>query len=234
MKLENSFTVAAPLEKTWETLLDIERVATCLPGATIESGGSDGVYHGKMKMKLGPMVVDYRGTARFQDIDEDEHVASIAVQAREAKGQGTAAAVISNSLEPTPDGGTKVTAVTDLKITGRQAQFGRGIMQDVAGSMMEQFAQRLEKEILSGASKEPAATAASSAGQAEQSESDRPAAAAAAADEDVLDVGDVLSNLPLAKYAAPAAAALAGILLLIVLLAGAGRRKRTININLKH
>lgn len=231
MKLENSFTVAAPLESTWETLLDIERVATCLPGATIEPGGEDGVYHGKMKMKLGPMTVDYRGTARFQDIDEDDRVASIAVQAREAKGQGTAAAVISNRLEPTADGGTKVTAITDLKITGKQAQFGRGIMQDVASSMMNQFAARLEQEILSGPSKSEAATAPAPGAGARTEAQPQPAPAAAEAD-DVLDVGDVLSGLPLMKYAAPAGAALAVILLLVVLIGGAGRRKRTININL--
>ena len=99
MKLENSFTVAAPIDQTWDTLLDIERVATCLPGAQIEPRAEDGVYRGAMKMKLGPMTVDYRGTARLQDVDEDTHTASIAVQAREAKGQGTAAAVIRNQLE---------------------------------------------------------------------------------------------------------------------------------------
>ena len=95
MQLENEFTVTAPLDQTWETLLDIERVATCLPGATIEPSEDDGVYRGAMKMKLGPMNVSYQGTARLQDVDEDTHTASIAVQAREAKGQGTAAAVIS-------------------------------------------------------------------------------------------------------------------------------------------
>ena len=99
MKLENEFSVAASIEDTWGTLLDIERVATCLPGATIEPGDEDGVYHGAMKMKLGPMNVQYKGTAKLQDVDEDTHTASIAVQAREAKGQGTAAAVISNHLE---------------------------------------------------------------------------------------------------------------------------------------
>src|SRR5687767_271896 len=109
MKLENTFTVAAPLERTWATLLDIERVAGCLPGATIEPAHDDGVFRGAMKIKLGPMVVDYRGTARLQDVDEDTHTASIAVQAREARGPGTAAAVISNRLEP-ENGRTRIVA----------------------------------------------------------------------------------------------------------------------------
>ena len=84
MKLENSFTVEAPVDKTWETLLDIERVARCLPGAKVEPGEDEDVYRGAMKVKLGPMTVDYRGTARLQDVDEDTHTASIAVQARES------------------------------------------------------------------------------------------------------------------------------------------------------
>lgn len=230
MKLENAFTVAAPIEKTWETLLDLERVATCLPGATIEPGGENGVYNGKMKIKLGPMTVDYRGTAQFQDVDEDAHVASMAVQAREAKGQGTAAAVITNQLESTSDGGTKVTAITDLKITGRQAQFGRGIMQDVAGGMMTQFAERLEQEILRGPEEEAKAAPAAADGQPSQAAPQQPSASS---DDEVLDVGNVLGQLPLMKYAAPAGAVLA-VLVLVLLLAGRGSRGRhTLNINLK-
>lgn len=217
MKLENSFTVAAPIAETWETLLDIERVAKCLPGAQIEPGDEDGVYRGAMKVKLGPMTVDYRGTARLQDVDEDTHTASIAVQAREAKGQGTAAAVIRNQLEP-QNGGTRVVAVTDLKITGRQAQFGRGIMEDVASTMMGEFAKRLESEIGSG-SAAPAAEpgAAKDAGRQEEPEA--------------LDVGNVLANTPTVRYAG-----IAGVVLLLVLaLVGLRRRRRrqlTFNVNL--
>jgi uncharacterized protein len=86
LKLHNEFTVRASLEDTWRTLLDIERVATCLPGAKLESGGEDGVYRGQMKMRVGPMTVDYRGTAQLEDVDEDAHTASIAVKARDVKG----------------------------------------------------------------------------------------------------------------------------------------------------
>lgn len=224
MKLENSFTVAAPIAETWQTLLDIERVAKCLPGAQIEPGDEDGVYRGAMKVKLGPMTVDYRGTARLQDVDEDTHTASIAVQAREAKGQGTAAAVIRNQLEP-QNGGTRVVAVTDLKITGRQAQFGRGIMEDVASTMMGEFAKRLESEIGSGSAAGKAAgdgaAAAPEAGQAQdRGRQEEPEA---------LDVGNVLASTPTVRYAGIAGLAL----LLLLVLAGLRRgRKRQLTFNL--
>lgn len=222
MKLENSFSVAAPLDQTWRTLLDIERVAACLPGARIEPGDEDGVYRGAMKMKLGPMTVDYRGTARLQDVDEDTHTASIAVQGREAKGQGTAAAVIENRLEP-QNGSTKVVAVTDLKITGRQAQFGRGIMEDVANTMMGEFAKRLEAEIKGGGpSPEPA-------GEAE------PQRAAPRAEEpEALDVGNVLARTAAVRYAGAGAAALVLLgMVAAVLLRGRKRRGQfTVNLNL--
>src|SRR5579875_2267176 len=125
MKLTNEFTVAVPLERAWETLLDIERVAGFLPGAKIEPASQDGVYHGSMRVKVGPMVVNYQGTAQMVRADEENHVAEIAVQAKDTKGQGTAAATITNRLVP-HDSGTRVIAETDLAITGRQAQFGRG------------------------------------------------------------------------------------------------------------
>jgi carbon monoxide dehydrogenase subunit G len=220
MKLENEFSVAAPLEETWATLLDLERVATCLPGATIETGGEDGVYRGKMKVKLGPMTVNYEGTARFQEVDEDNHTASIAVQAREARGQGTAAAVISNRLEQV-NSRTKVTAVTDLKVTGRQAQFGRGIMEDVADSMMKQFAERLEEEIRRGPSRQArgAETAAREAGGT------APGPAQARGD-DALDVGNVLAGSRLVRYAGLAGLVVLALSLLALLLKARGRRYR--------
>jgi carbon monoxide dehydrogenase subunit G len=230
MKLENSFTVAAPIAETWATLLDIERVAKCLPGAQIEPGDEDGVYRGAMKVKLGPMTVDYRGTARLQDVDDDTHTASIAVQAREAKGQGTAAAVIRNSLEP-QNGGTRVVAVTDLKITGRQAQFGRGIMEDVATTMMGEFAKRLESEIGSGTATRERAGDGAAAPTA-------PTPEAGAAEErgrheqpEALDLGNVLANTPMVRYAGIAGAALLVLLVLSARLRGR-RRRLTFNVNL--
>jgi len=233
MKLENSFTVAAPISETWETLLDIERVAKCLPGAQIEPGEEEGVYRGAMKVRLGPMTVDYRGTARLQDVDEDTYTASIAVQAREAKGQGTAAAVIRNQLE-SQNGGTRVVAVTDLKITGRQAQFGRGIMEDVASTMMGEFAKRLESEINSGGAATASATPAT--GDATATPAEPPADEVrddGRADEpEALDLGNVLARTPMIRYAGMAGAALLVLLALVMLLRGR-KRPFTVNVNLR-
>jgi carbon monoxide dehydrogenase subunit G len=149
VKLMNEFIVAVPLERAWETLLDIERVAGFLPGAKIEPSSEDGVYRGSMRVKVGPMVVTYEGTARLVLADETEHIADIAVEARESKGQGTASAVIRNRLVQ-HDSGTRVIAETNLNVTGRQAQFGRGIMQDIAGRTLDDFARRFEAYLLEG------------------------------------------------------------------------------------
>lgn len=199
MKLSNEFTVAVPLERAWETLLDIERVAGFLPGATIEPSSEEGVYRGKMKVKVGPMVVNYEGTARLTNADESEHVADIAVQARDTKGQGTASAVIHNRLVP-HDTGTRVIAETDLSITGRQAQFGRGIMQDVAGRMLDDFAHRFEAYLLSGDGEQPEADAASEPAPA----SAESANGAGTAGDEALDLGSVVFRTPAVQRAAVA------------------------------
>jgi carbon monoxide dehydrogenase subunit G len=144
MKLRNEFVVAAPLERTWNTLLDLPRVASALPGATIEPEG-DGEYRGLMKVKIGPVTVEYAGTARHEDIDEDARVASFYVQGSGT--QGTAAATITNRVEEA-DGGTRVVVETDLRVTGRAAAFGRGLIEDVSARMLAEFARRLEAEIL--------------------------------------------------------------------------------------
>ena len=206
MKLTNEFTVAVPLDRAWETLLDIERVAGFLPGAKIEPSPEDGVYQGTMRVKVGPMAVNYKGTARLVHTDEAEHVADIAVQATDTKGQGTAAATIRNRLEAT-DSGTRVIAETDLAITGRQAQFGRGIMQDVAGRMLDDFAQRFESFLLSG--------------ETEHTVGEAPAAAAPPPPaEDALDLGSVMFRTPAVRRGAIAL----GLAVLLLLLTRRARR----------
>ena len=155
MKLTNEFVVAAPLERTWRALLDVPRVARALPGARIEPEPADGAYRGTMKVRFGAVTAEYAGTALLQDADEDERVASFRVQARERRGQGTAAATITSRLAA-EDGRTRVRVETDLEVTGRQAQLGRGIMEDVAGGVLERFAEGLERE-LSGRGEEAAA-----------------------------------------------------------------------------
>jgi len=146
MKLRNEFVVAAPLEQTWRTLLDVPRVVSALPGATIEPGGDAGAYHGRLTVKAGPVTARYEGTARVDEVDEDAHVASFYVQG--AGGQGSAAATITNRLKQV-DGGTRVIVETDLRVTGRAASFGRGLMEEVSARMLAEFARRLQDEITS-------------------------------------------------------------------------------------
>lgn len=234
MKLENEFTASVPLERAWETLLDIERVAGFLPGAKIEPAGEDGVYHGSMKIKVGPMVVNYQGTAKLASVDEQAHTADIEVRAKEAKGQGTAAAVIRNILTEV-DGKTRVVAETDLQVTGRQAQFGRGIMQDVAGRMLGDFAKRFESYLVGGGEEEARPAAPASSPTPEETTAQRPSQRPVTAPpppepEEALDLGSVLSQTPAVRYGISAGAGIVLILLLVLL--GRGRSRRGFSVNL--
>ena len=211
MKLENEFSVNVPLERAWETLLDIETVAGFLPGAKIEPTDEEGVFKGAMKIRVGPMSMSYQGTARLASVDEENRTVDLEVRAKEAKGQGTAAAVIHNQVVD-ENGATRVKAVTDLQVTGRQAQFGRGIMQDVAGRMLTDFARRFEAYLLEGgengaaatAEAEPAAAAADS-GEAASAAPSRPTPPPPpAAEEDALDLGSVVGQMPAVRYGVPA------------------------------
>jgi carbon monoxide dehydrogenase subunit G len=208
MKLTNEFTVAVPADRVWETLLDIERVASFLPGAKITPTDEEGVFNGSMRIKLGPMTVNYQGVARMGAVDEAARTADIAVDAKEAKGQGTASAVIRNRVID-QNGSTRVVAETELAVTGRQAQFGRGIMQDVASRMLGQFAARFEAYLLERDSDSASDTAQPRvAGDGAQAQSSPAPDAAAAEDGDALNLGSVLSQTPAARYAAASAVAL--------------------------
>jgi carbon monoxide dehydrogenase subunit G len=195
MKLVNEFTVAAPIEQTWTTLLDVERVAACLPGASIEPVGEDGSYRGRMRVKVGPVSMSYGGTVRLAEVDADSHVAAFEARAKETRGTGTAAATIRNTLTETADG-TRVQVETDLDVTGRPAQFGRGLMEEVASKMLGQFSGRLEKLVLDGppADSSPADASAGNgtkAAAADGGAAPRAASSAPSADDEgeVLDLG---------------------------------------------
>lgn len=146
MILNHEFTVEGDLDTVWRTLLDLERVAGCLPGATVRATGDEGRFEGSMKVKMGPMAVTYDGAANFVDVNDDEHRAVISLRAREAKGQGTALATITNHVEA--EGPlVRVRAETDLQVTGPQARFGRAIMEDVGNRVLGEFAKRLQQEL---------------------------------------------------------------------------------------
>ncbi len=160
MKMEQSFEVQAPLAQVWDALIDLERVAPCLPGASITGHDEDGTYHGTFSVKLGPMTAAYNGTVKIEEVDETAHRATLKARGTDKRGQGGASATIVNTLSE-HDGGTKVDAVTDFNITGRLAQFGRGgIMEDVSNRLMRDFATCLSSRL-----GEPAAGAAPAGGE---------------------------------------------------------------------
>ena len=163
MKISNEFTVGVPVDEAWSVMLDLERIAPCLPGASIQESEGD-EYQGTMKVKIGPITANYKGTAKFEETDEENHRAVLKATGRDARGQGTASATIVSTLHEEGDD-TRVKVETDMRLTGRAAQFGRGIAQDVATKMLEQFAECLEREISGGgAAREAAAPPTSEEG----------------------------------------------------------------------
>ena len=148
MQLEHSFTVPVGVDEAWAVLLDIERVAPCMPGAAVDSVDGDD-FTGTVKVKLGPIGLTYKGKASFVEKDEAAHKAVIRAQGRDARGNGTAAATVSAVLVADGDS-TKVVVTTDLDITGRPAQFGRGVMVDVGNKLIGQFAECLAGQLTDG------------------------------------------------------------------------------------
>ncbi len=155
MKLENRFTVPVPVEQAWQVLLDVERIAPCMPGATLTSHDGDD-FEGTVKVKVGPINLTYGGKARFVSKDDATHVAVIDGSGKETRGTGTAKALITCRLLDKGDV-TEVEVDTDLNVTGKPAQFGRGVLADVSAKLVDQFAACLSEEIQAGAASAPAA-----------------------------------------------------------------------------
>ena len=145
MELEHEFTVPVPLDRAWEVLLDVEKIAPCMPGAVLDSVDGDS-FTGQVKVKVGPITVAYAGTASFLEKDPAAHRAVVEAKGKETRGSGTAAATVTASMAD-EGGSTRVTVVTDLAITGRPAQFGRGVMNDVGNKLIGQFADCLATTI---------------------------------------------------------------------------------------
>jgi len=143
MELDNSFTVPVPPDQAWEVLLDVQRIAPCMPGATVDGVDGD-VVTGRIKVKVGPVSLTYRGTAKFTERDPDARMVVVEASGKETRGAGTASATVRASLAPEPSGsGTQVTMHTTMNVTGRPAQFGRGVIVEVGGKLVDQFAQNL-------------------------------------------------------------------------------------------
>jgi carbon monoxide dehydrogenase subunit G len=145
VQLEHSFTVPVGIDEAWRVLLDIERIAPCMPGAAIDSVDGDD-FTGTVKVKLGPIGLTYKGKASFVEKDETVHRAVIDARGRDARGNGTAAAKITANLAEA-GAGTEVKVVTELDITGKPAQFGRGVMVDVGNKLIGQFADCLAGQL---------------------------------------------------------------------------------------
>jgi carbon monoxide dehydrogenase subunit G len=141
VKLEQAFDVDAPLERVWEALIDVERVAPCLPGAEVTEVDADGVYKGTFTVKLGPTTAAYRGELKIDSLDEAAHRATMQASGTDKRGQGGAKATMVSTLTEREGGGTHVAVDTDFTITGRLARFGRGgMIQDVSNRLLRDFA----------------------------------------------------------------------------------------------
>jgi carbon monoxide dehydrogenase subunit G len=219
MKIDNKFTVGAPIDRAWEVLTDLEGIAPCLPGAQLTGVDGD-VYSGKVKIKVGPVTSEYAGTARFLEKDEADHRAVISASGRDSRGAGNASATITARL--LADGAQTVVSVdTDLKINGKIAQFGSGMIKEISEKLLGQFAQSLEGKLVAPAadSAEPGAEAAAApvaspattapVATAVPPVSEAPATAAVATTT-VRDTGRPATNGTAPSAAATSAAATAG------------------------
>jgi carbon monoxide dehydrogenase subunit G len=235
MEMDHSFTVPVPPERAWDVLLDVERIAPCMPGASVDEFDGE-VVTGRIKVKVGPVSLTYRGTAKFTERDPDAKVIVLEASGKETRGAGTASATVRATLEPESGGeATKASMHTTMNVTGRPAQFGRGVMVEVGSKLVEQFAQNLRQLITdetgSGGSRPAATGDEASAGQATATPETGPgstqpsaaipaAAAAPTASAQPAPAGDDSLNLvklvgpAILKRAIPVVIALGGLALL--------------------
>jgi carbon monoxide dehydrogenase subunit G len=216
MLIDKVFEVPVGVEDVWAALLDVERIAPCLPGASIDEHRGDGEYGGSMRIKLGPVTSTFKGTLQVAEADATARRAVIRASARDTRGQGAAAATITSTLAPATNG-TRVSVQTDMQLAGTAAQFGRGVVNDVSDKLLAEFASRLAAEIQNPA---PRATPSLVSGEGDPA----PAAAApgprpAAAADDVLDL-TAAGRDALLKRAVPALAGLGLLVALVTALTG--------------
>jgi len=203
MELSNEFTVDAPIDQTWSVLTDLERVAPCMPGAQLTEVEGD-EYRGNIKIKVGPITAQYKGAATFQSRDDASHTAVLKAEGRDTRGQGNASATITATMVPIGNS-TKVTVGTDLTITGKVAQMGRGVLADVSAKLLDQFVESLERDVLSGGGAAPAATpSAGNGAAAPQASADAPPTVRKIDSPDAKPI-DLLSTTgaPMAKRVGP-------------------------------
>jgi carbon monoxide dehydrogenase subunit G len=242
MELTHDFTVPAPIDQTWATFMDLHRVGSCFPGAVVTDASDDG-FAGTVKVKLGPIALQYAGAGTFLERDDQAHRAVIEAKGKDKRGNGTAGATVTIQLAPSGEG-TRVDVTTDLSVTGKPAQFGRGVMQDVSDKLLGQFVACIESQFAveeepepspeptpdavapaPGAAPSPAPGAAaggapgagggtaSAGGGAQGSAPTRPRLAPVPAVDDSIDLGATVLPVLLKTYAPYAVAGLVGVLL---------------------
>jgi uncharacterized protein len=194
VRLDNEFVVPRPVDEAWAVLTDIERIAPCMPGAKLTSVDGDD-YHGTVKVKVGPVVAQYAGVARFRERDASRHHAVLEATGKQSGGPGRASAVVTADLTGEDSGSTRVTVVTDLTVAGPLAQFGRGAIAQVSGKLLDQFVAQLRETVLASPGGAPAPAASPGGAPASTaSPSGAPASAASpqvAASPDEAGAGDV-------------------------------------------
>ncbi len=217
MELKDSIEVAHPIDAVWAVLTDVERIAPCLPGAQL-TGSEGDVHEGLVKVKVGPITSQYKGKASITESDDDAHRLLMSASGRDTRGAGNASAEITVSLEAVSDTSTMVNVHTDLTITGKVAQFGRGVLADVSRKLMGQFADNLAALV---AADVEAASAPESAEESDaEAAAQAPAPAPASSDE--VEAVDLLSvaGAPMLKRLVPVAiAAIVVIVVIIVVVA---------------
>ncbi len=202
MELTHDFTVPAAIDDAWATFMDLERVGSCFPGAVVTSVDESG-FAGTVKVKLGPIALQYAGTGEFLERDDAAHRAVIEAKGKDKRGNGTAGATVTVQLAPSGDG-TRIDVTTDLSVTGKPAQFGRGVMQDVSDKLLQQFVACIEGQF---APAESAADAAATGAGAAADAGDAARAAAAGSAGSAGTAGSVDAGGPAVAAAAENSAA---------------------------
>ncbi|WP_236788958.1 SRPBCC family protein [Amycolatopsis sp. GM8] len=219
MRLDHEFTVPAPPAKVWQAVTDPESVAPCMPGATLTKVEGDS-FTGTVKVKLGPISLLYKGSGEFLEKDEAARKIVIKASGKDSRGAGTAAATVTVTLTEN-DGQTKGAVETDLNVTGRPAQFGRGMISEVSGKILDQFATNLAEKLTEADAPAPAAEAAAQTADSKPKlEAVKPAEPK---ETEAIDLFD-LAGSSVVKRLAPVLAGVAG-LLVIVAIFRAFRRK---------
>jgi uncharacterized protein len=224
MNFENTFEVDAPIDQVYDALMDVERVAPCVPGAQVLDRKSDDAYEVAIKVKVGPMSMLYKGTVEIVDRQPEQHTAQMRAKARESRGQGNADAQVHMALT-SDNGKTRGTIDTDVKLSGKAAAMGGGVIKEVSGKLVDQFAKNLAEMLGEGsASTKPTPEAAAAAGPATPT-ADTPTSSTTAepAESDALDVGNLVGPMVVARLRDPKVLGAVGLLLALLVLFGRRR-----------